>query len=217
MRGQGRHPDHQSNPFADRHRPVGGTGQLARTWRPARWSTPRPAPVQPADWTIRPARSERPCGNTPAAARRSTRRPNTGTGQSGHWSPRPRRGWFPFPGVGPESAGQLLTSAGDNPDRLHSEAPCTHFRGAAPGPDLAGRTNRHRINRGGDRAADNAPCTRSSCSASDTTRGRRNTRPGAPQGGQEGHGRCLEWFVGREIYRHPPHVTRTTKQLPRTA
>ena len=61
-----------------------------------------------------------------------------------------------LPGVGPEVAGQLLATAGDNPDRLHSEAALAHLCGAAPIPASSGRTDRHRLNRGGDRAANNA-------------------------------------------------------------
>ena len=37
-------------------------------------------------------------------------------------------------GVGPEVAGQLLTSAGDNPDRITSEAAFAHLCGVRPGP-----------------------------------------------------------------------------------
>jgi transposase len=59
-------------------------------------------------------------------------------------------------GVGPEVAGQLITTAGDNPDRLRSQAALAHLCGAAPIPASSGRTNRHRLNRGGDRAANNA-------------------------------------------------------------
>jgi transposase len=59
-------------------------------------------------------------------------------------------------GVGVEVAGQLLTSAGDNPTRLRSEAAFAHLCGVAPIPASSGRTNRHRLNRGGDRAANNA-------------------------------------------------------------
>jgi len=59
-------------------------------------------------------------------------------------------------GVGVEVAGQLLVSAGDNPERLHSEAAFAHFCGVAPVPASSGRTHRHRLNRGGDRAANNA-------------------------------------------------------------
>ena len=60
------------------------------------------------------------------------------------------------PGVGPEVAGQLLTSAGDNPDRIKSEAAFAHLCGAAPIPVSSGRTHRHRLNRGGDRNANQA-------------------------------------------------------------
>ncbi|MER7992027.1 transposase [Micromonospora chalcea] len=42
-------------------------------------------------------------------------------------------------GVGPDVAAQLLTTAGDNPDRLHSEAALAHLFGAAPIPASSGR------------------------------------------------------------------------------
>ena len=61
-----------------------------------------------------------------------------------------------LPGVGPEVTGQLLTTLGDNPERLHSEAAFAHLCGVAPIPASSGRTRRHRLNRGGDRAANNA-------------------------------------------------------------
>ena len=61
-----------------------------------------------------------------------------------------------LPGVGVEVAGQLLTTAGDNPDRMRSEAAFAHLCGVAPIPASSGRTNRHRLNRGGDRAANTA-------------------------------------------------------------
>jgi transposase len=59
-------------------------------------------------------------------------------------------------GVGVEVAGQLLTTAGDNPHRLHSEAAFAHLCGVAPIPASSGKTHRHRLNRGGDRAANTA-------------------------------------------------------------
>ena len=61
-----------------------------------------------------------------------------------------------LPGVGPEVAGQLLTSAGDNLDRITSEAAFAHLCGVAPIPASSGRVHRHRLNRGGDRGANNA-------------------------------------------------------------
>jgi transposase len=60
-----------------------------------------------------------------------------------------------LPGVGPEVAGQVLISLGDNADRLKSEAAFAHLCGAAPIPARSGRTHRHRFNRGGDRSANN--------------------------------------------------------------
>jgi transposase len=59
-------------------------------------------------------------------------------------------------GIGPETAGQLLVSAGDNPERMRSEGAFAHLAGVAPIPASSGRTHRHRLNRGGDRAANNA-------------------------------------------------------------
>jgi transposase len=59
-------------------------------------------------------------------------------------------------GIGVEIAGQLLVTAGDNPERLRSEAAFAHLCAAAPSPASSGRTDRHRLNRGGDRAANAA-------------------------------------------------------------
>jgi transposase len=59
-------------------------------------------------------------------------------------------------GVGVDVAGQLLTTIGDNPDRMRSEAAFAHLCGVAPIPASSGRTQRHRLNRGGDRQANRA-------------------------------------------------------------
>jgi len=59
-------------------------------------------------------------------------------------------------GVGPDIAGTLLVAAGDNPDRLRSEAAFAHLCGVAPIPASSGKTQRHRLNRGGDRDANRA-------------------------------------------------------------
>src|SRR5690606_37458695 len=56
-------------------------------------------------------------------------------------------------GVGTAVAAQLLTTAGDNPHRLRSDASFAALCGASPLPASSGRTDRHRLNRGGDRAA----------------------------------------------------------------
>jgi transposase len=59
-------------------------------------------------------------------------------------------------GVGPDTAAALLVSAGDNPERLHSEAAWAHLCGVAPIPASSGKSNRHRLDRGGDRHANSA-------------------------------------------------------------
>jgi len=59
-------------------------------------------------------------------------------------------------GVGTEAAGQLITTAGENIDRLRSEAALARICGIAPIPASSGNTTRHRLHRGGDRAANSA-------------------------------------------------------------
>lgn len=61
-----------------------------------------------------------------------------------------------LPGAGPQVTAQLVVTAGDNPERLRSEAALAHLCGVAPLPASSGRTDRHRLNRGGDRHANSA-------------------------------------------------------------
>lgn len=58
--------------------------------------------------------------------------------------------------IGHGSAAQLLLTAGDNPERLTSEAGFAALCGVSPVPASSGKTTRHRLNRGGDRAANSA-------------------------------------------------------------
>lgn len=58
--------------------------------------------------------------------------------------------------VGYECASQLLITAGDNPQRLNSESGFAALCGVSPVPVSSGKTNRYRLNRGGDRAANSA-------------------------------------------------------------
>ncbi len=60
------------------------------------------------------------------------------------------------PGVGADTAATLLIAAGDNPHRLDSEASFAALCGASPVQASSGRTIRHRLNRGGNRQANNA-------------------------------------------------------------
>lgn len=59
-------------------------------------------------------------------------------------------------GVGTDTAGALLVAAGDNPGRIRSEAAFAKLCGAAPVPASSGKTNRHRLSRGGNREANAA-------------------------------------------------------------
>lgn len=59
-------------------------------------------------------------------------------------------------GVSTVIASQLLITAGDNPERLHSEAAFAALCGVSPLPASSGQTTRFRLNRGGDRAANSA-------------------------------------------------------------
>ncbi len=104
-------------------------------------------------------------------------------------------------GVGPHAAAQLLAAAGDNPHRVRSEAAFAKLCGVCPLPASSGKTTRHRLNRGGDRRANNAlfcivlvrmrydPATRAYVERR-TTEGK--TRKEIM--------RCLKRFVAREVY-----------------
>jgi transposase len=59
-------------------------------------------------------------------------------------------------GVGPDGAATFLLTAGDNPGRLRSEGAFAALCGASPIPASSGKTQRHRLNRGGDRQANAA-------------------------------------------------------------
>jgi transposase len=59
-------------------------------------------------------------------------------------------------GVGPQTAATLLVTAGDNPSRLRNEAALAALCGVSPLDASSGRMNRHRLNRGGQRQANNA-------------------------------------------------------------
>lgn len=59
-------------------------------------------------------------------------------------------------GVGTMVAAQLLITAGDNPERLTSEARFAKLTGVAPLEASSGQVVRHRLNRGGDRQANAA-------------------------------------------------------------
>jgi transposase len=59
-------------------------------------------------------------------------------------------------GIGPDAAATLLITAGDNPQRLTSEASFAALCGVSPVEASSGKTQRRRLNRGGDRRANAA-------------------------------------------------------------
>lgn len=59
-------------------------------------------------------------------------------------------------GAGPYTVGALLLAAGDNPERLRSEAAFAMLCGPSPIEASSGKTRRHRLNRSGDRKANEA-------------------------------------------------------------
>jgi len=59
-------------------------------------------------------------------------------------------------GIGPDTAAELLIVAGDNPDRIKSEAAFAKLCGTCPIPASSGLTNKHRLYRGGHRQANAA-------------------------------------------------------------
>jgi transposase len=106
-------------------------------------------------------------------------------------------------GVGPEVAAALLVAVGDNPGRLRNEAALAKLCGVAPLEASSGRTVRHRLNRGGNRQANNALHTVI------VVRLRRHqpTRDYLQRRLQEGKSkkevmRCLKRYLVRELY--PP-------------
>jgi transposase len=108
-----------------------------------------------------------------------------------------------LPGVGVDTAGQLLVTAGDNPQRLRGEAAFAHLCGAAPIPASSGRTDRHRLNRGGDRHANNAlwriALVRMRCHPPTRAYVQRRTKQGLSKPDIR---RCLKRYIAREVYRH---------------
>jgi transposase len=105
-------------------------------------------------------------------------------------------------GVGTDTAGQLLVTAGENHDRLHSEAAFAMLCGVAPIPASSGKTTRHRLNRGGDRQANAALYRVVLC----RLRWDARTRAYMERRTQDGLSkkeiiRCLKRYVARELYR----------------
>ncbi|GAB3170692.1 IS110 family RNA-guided transposase [Streptomyces incanus] len=104
-------------------------------------------------------------------------------------------------GVGPDSAAALLIAAGDNPERLTSEASFAALCGTSPVEASFGKTQRRRLNRGGDRQADAAlyRIVLSRLRWDDRTRNYLQRRLAEGKTRREVI-RCLKRYTAREVY-----------------
>jgi transposase len=107
-----------------------------------------------------------------------------------------------LPGIGTENAATLLIVAGDNPQRLRSEASFANLCGVSPIEASSGKVVRHRLNRGGNREANRALYMIS------LARMRRDLRTQEYVSRRTAEGkskreiiRCLKRYVAREVYR----------------
>ena len=104
-------------------------------------------------------------------------------------------------GIGVDAAGALLVAAGDNPQRLHSEAAFVRLCGAAPLEASSGMVTRHRLSRAGNREA-NAALYRiivNRMSNDDRTRTYAKRRRAEGKSNLEII-RALKRYVAREVY-----------------
>ena len=109
-------------------------------------------------------------------------------------------------GVGPHTAAALLVCAGDNPERLRSEASFAHLCGVAPIPASSGKTTgRYRLDSGGDRQANSAlwriVMVRIAHDPETTAYFERRLKEGRTKREVI---RILKRYVAREVYRHLP-------------
>jgi transposase len=104
-------------------------------------------------------------------------------------------------GISTGTAAEMLTLVGDNPERIRSEAAFAKLCGVCPIPASSGKTNRHRLNRGGNRQA-NAALYRVMIVR---MRNHQPTLDYVKKRKADGKGkmeiiRCLKRFVAREIF-----------------
>jgi len=104
-------------------------------------------------------------------------------------------------GVGTHTAAALLICAGDNPDRVRSSAGFAALCGVTPIQASSGKTRRHRLNRGGNRQANNAlwtiAMTRLAFDERTKTYAERRTAEGLSK---REIIRCLKRAIARELF-----------------
>lgn len=122
------------------------------------------------------------------------------------------------PGIGIHSAAQSLITAGGNPGRLHSDAAFAALCGASPVQASSGQRQRHRLSRGGDRAANNALWT----IANNRMIHDKRTQEFAAKRREQGDSRkdtlrVLKRYIARETFAIIRDALRTETALPRVA
>ncbi len=116
-------------------------------------------------------------------------------------------------GIGPDIAAELLVAAGDNTNRIRSEAALAKLCGVCPIPASSGKTNRHRLNRGGNRQANSAlyraVIVRMRWHQPTIAYVKRRTTEGLSK---REIIRCLKRYLAREVFKLlPPPATATTE------
>lgn len=106
-------------------------------------------------------------------------------------------------GISTLTIAEMLVLLGDNPERIHSEAAFAKICGVCPIPASSGKTNRHRLNRGGNRKANAAlyrvAIVRMRAHPPTLKYVQKRTADGKSKSEII---RCLKRFIAREIYRH---------------
>lgn len=104
-------------------------------------------------------------------------------------------------GIGTIHAAQLLITAGQNISRLNHEAALAHLCAAGPIPASSGKTQRHRLNPGGDRAANRALHMIAVVRMRYCPRTRAYTQRRTAEGKSKKEIlRCLKRYIAREVY-----------------
>jgi transposase len=110
-------------------------------------------------------------------------------------------------GVGLDTAAILLVAAGDNAQRVRSEAAWAHLCGVAPLQASTGKSQRHRLNRGGNRQANHALWRIVFTRMSSDPRTRAYVQRRLDEGRSKPEiMRILKRYVARETYRHLPRA-----------
>jgi transposase len=106
-------------------------------------------------------------------------------------------------GIASGTAAEMLILVGDNPERIRSDAAFAKLCGVCPIPASSGKTNRHRLNRGGNRQANAAiyrvVIMRMRSHGPTLDYVRRRMAEGKTK---KEVIRCLKRFVAREIFGH---------------